>query len=358
MKSHKKGLAFALVLSLTLILTIGATSISAFAVSPGLETSVTLVRSITTEPVKTSDQLKGNAIVKAPFNNNQLLVTVNEMEVVLNVSEKTLIIDSKTGLPASLNDLEIDDVIFVYYSAAMTKSLPPQSHAIAIVTQVEKDKSHAELFTIKEIVSRTDGVVRALNKEGDLIVAFVEENPLTPYKTKQIVTLDDIQVGTQLFIWYEIVALSYPGQTGATKAVLVGQEEELGVRAVYTPIAGLDTATITIQDKAIELGGHNLMSENGLLMLPLRAVAEGLGFSVTWNGEEKSILLDDGTVKTTLYIGNDSYFKASSQAIGLTQNFEFGVSPMLIENSTYVPASLFNLLYSDNTAVKIELKQQ
>lgn len=179
---------------------------------------------------------------------------------------------------------------------------------------------------------------------------------LVSYKTKQIVSLSDIHVGTQLFIWYDIVALSYPGQTGATKAVLVGQEEGLGVRAVYTPMTGLETLTVTINDKPIQLAGKKLIDQNGLLMLPLRSVAEGLGFKVTWNGEDKSIHLDNGTVKTTLYIGADSYFKASSRALGLTQSFNLGAAPVLISDKTYVPASLFNLLYSDNEAVKLQVK--
>ena len=68
-------------------------------------------------------------------------------------------------------------------------------------------------------------------------------------------------------------------------------------------------------------------------MLPLRAVAEDIGFKVTWNGVDRSILLDNGTVKTTLYIGEDRYFKASSQAIGLTQNFHLGAAPTFIEKS-------------------------
>lgn len=309
MKAQKKGLAFALILSLTLVVASVATPMMAFADAFGIETP------------SVSDQLRGNAIVKVPLIDAQLLVHVNEMDLVLNISEETLVIDSKTGLPASLTDLKVDNTIFVYYSAAMMKSLPPQSHAIAIVTQVEKNKSHAELFTVKEIISEKDGEIRALNKEGDLIVAFLEEISLTPFKTKQIVTIDDIKVGTQLFIWYEIVALSYPGQTAATKAVLVGH-----------------------------------LDENGFLTLPLRAVAEAFGFQVTWNGEERSVFLDDGVVKTTLFIGEDSYFKASSQAIGLTQAFQLGLAPTIVDSRTYVPASFFDFIYNVNDAVEIELK--
>ncbi|NTV90010.1 MAG: copper amine oxidase N-terminal domain-containing protein [Clostridiales bacterium] len=348
MKTLKKGLAIALALSFTLVAVTAATPTAAYADADAAAAA---------SPSYVSNQLKGTAVVKEPLSDGQLLVTVNDMEVELNISDETLVIDSKTSLPASLEDLKVNDTIFVCYSAAMTRSLPPQSHAIAIVTQVEKDKSHAELFTVREIISRNDSEVRALNKEGDLIVSFSKETALSPYKTKQIVTNADIQVGTQLFIWYDIVAMSYPGQTGATKAVLVGQEEGMGVRAVYTPMSGVDAVKVTIQGKDVQLGGKNPADMNGLLMLPLRSVAEGLGFKVTWNAADKSILLDDGAVKTTIYIGEDSYFKASSKAIGLTQSFSLGAAPTLVGNSTYVPAAIFNLLYRDNDAVKIETKQ-
>ncbi len=349
MKAPKKSLGFVLALSLSIAVAAVASPITAFAETSSTEDATT--------PSLASSQLKGDAIVKAPLENDQLLVTVNDMDIMLNVSEETLAIDSQTGLPASLKELKVGDAIFAYYSPSMTRSIPPQSHAIAIVTQVEEDKSHAEFFTVREIISRNDGEVRALNTAGDLIVTFSEENPLTPYKTKQYVTLDDIHVGTQLFVWYDIVALSYPGQTVATSSVLVGQAEGLGVRAVYTPMSGVeDAVTVTIMDKAIQVDGTSLMDQNGLLMVPLRLVAEDLGFKTDWKGEDQSILLDDGTVKTTLYIGSDSYFKASSQAIGLTQNFSIGVAPILIDGRTYVPAALFNLLYSDNEAVKVQVK--
>jgi len=180
---------------------------------------------------------------------------------------------------------------------------------------------------------------------------------LTPFKTKQMTSIEDITVGTQLFIWYDIVAMSYPGQTGATKAVLIGQEEGNGPRAVYTPWAGLDTVTVKINNVAIPFGDKKIMDQNGHLMVPLNTVAQKLGFKLTWNSKERSILMDDGTVKTTIVIGEDSYFKASSKAIGLTQAFNLGAAPTIVSGRTYVPASLFNLLYSDSEAVKLEIKQ-
>lgn len=297
--------------------------------------------------------LKGEALVKSGADDQRLLVTVEGRDVLLLISDETLIIDTKTGLPGSLKDVKAKDLVYVYYSAAMTKSLPPQSQAIALITGVEPGKTHAELFTVREIVSRGSGEVRALNTEAGLIASFHKETALSPYKTKQIVSVEDIKVGTRLFIWYDIVAMSYPGQTGATRAVLIGQEEGLGVRAVYTPMAGAASAKLTIAGKELAFTDRVPEDAKGRLMVPLRACADQLGFKLTWDGDTKSVHMDNGVVNTTLQIGDDSYFKASSQAIGLTQPFSLGAAPALIEGNTYVPAALFNLLYSDNDAVML-----
>lgn len=353
MKSIKNKLA--LVLTLSLALVSNSSFASPAAIQP-ISAPVEATDSLAAElPSSLVDYLQGMATVKAILENGQLLVTIDGMDVALNISEETLTIDTKTGQVADLSTLKVGNKIYVYYSGAMTRSLPPQSHAIAIVTQVEEYQSHAQLFTVKEIILREDGSVRALNKEGDLIVAFSKENPLTPYKTKQIVGLDDIQVGSQLFIWYEIVAMSYPGQTGATKAVYIGQEEGMGPRAVYTPWGGLEAYGIQIDNKVIAYPTQKPLDKNGHVLVPLRQTAQTLGFSVKWDNASKMIHLDNGSVKTSLTLNDNAYYKASSQAIGLTQNFTLSSAPTLVNGTSYVPAALFNLLYSDNSAVVLEL---
>lgn len=311
--------------------------------------------------------LKGEAVVISEFENNSLLVKVNQMEVALNVSEETLVMDAKTGLMGNLKGLKAGDLIFVYYSPAMTRSLPPQSYATAIITNIEKDKAHPEFFTVKEVVSSSDKEVSVLNEEGDLIATILKNTPFSPFRTKQIVGLQDIKVGTQLFIWYDVVALSYPGQTQVQKAVLVGQsiddadqnaKTNLGVKPVVVPDGSKFTEKISINGKMMDLGkltwyGNYENNSKGIVMVPLRVIAEALGFKVTWDNNAKSALLDYNNVKSTVAIGQDGYFKASSKAIGLTQSFELGAKAVLIDSRTYVPATLFNLLYSDNDAVVI-----
>lgn len=310
------------------------------------------------EEEATAKYLRGEAIVKSIFENGNLLVMVNEMEVALNISEATLVLDAKTGYMGNLEDLKEGDFVYVYYSPAMTRSLPPQSFATAVIMNIEKDETHPELFTIKEVVSSSDDEVRILNEEGDLIATISKDTTLLPFKTKQMLTLQDIEVGTQLFIWYEIVALSYPGQTQVQKAVIIEQNEvdldqNVGVKAVNVPTNSNFTEKISINGILMNLEKQNWFGQNGHVMVPLRTVAERLGFEVIWDSSIQGVYLDDGDVKTRVLLGQDSYFKASSKAIGMTQSFQFGAKTVLVEDVTYVPVELFNLLYSNDNAVEI-----
>lgn len=89
-------------------------------------------------------------------------------------------------------------------------------------------------------------------------------------------------------------------------------------------------------------------------MVPLRAVAEKLGFAVAW---------DNGTVTVTgtqryveLTIGVDQYFAAPTQeGMAGASLFSLGCAPTLINDATYVPVGLFDaLLGCKEGTVKLE----
>ena len=72
----------------------------------------------------------------------------------------------------------------------------------------------------------------------------------------------------------------------------------------------------------------------GVIMLPLRAVAEALGLTVDWNGSERRI--DIGGVYS-VWIGRP----VISRDGGRTTH-EFGPAPEIIDGRTFVPISFFN----------------
>lgn len=92
------------------------------------------------------------------------------------------------------------------------------------------------------------------------------------------------------------------------------------------------------------------------IMVPLRAVAERLGFTVTWNGDG-TILMDDGVMHATVTIGEDLYQVTTSdpELVGMSAPFSLGVPPYVVNGATYVPLGLFDaLLGSQQGAVTME----
>lgn len=70
---------------------------------------------------------------------------------------------------------------------------------------------------------------------------------------------------------------------------------------------------------------------DGKVMVPLRAVAEALGFQVQWNPETRGVDLIRGPQFTTIYIGENSYFKNRMAASPLS------AAPVIVQDRTMVP---------------------
>ena len=112
--------------------------------------------------------------------------------------------------------------------------------------------------------------------------------------------------------------------------------------------------TITANGKTVDTKGAEAYKYGDVVMIPVRAVAEQLGFTVTWDAQNQGIKLDNGVSNTTISIGDKYYYSASSIAIGMTAPTELGAEPQLVNGTTYVPAELFDLLYYDNNTVVVD----
>lgn len=80
------------------------------------------------------------------------------------------------------------------------------------------------------------------------------------------------------------------------------------------------------------------------IMVPLRAVAEKLGFEVVWNGDN-TITVTGDVLYADLTIGEDRYFTAPTQeGVMGASLFSLGMAPYAINGTTYVPLGLFDAL--------------
>jgi hypothetical protein len=93
----------------------------------------------------------------------------------------------------------------------------------------------------------------------------------------------------------------------------------------------------------IEVNGE-AVAASACVMIPLRAVAEPLGFTVTW--DNGSVLVDNGIIHTKVTIGVDRYVITTSREdlVGMSAPFSLGAAPYVVEGVTYVPLGLIHAL--------------
>lgn len=118
----------------------------------------------------------------------------------------------------------------------------------------------------------------------------------------------------------------------------------------YAP-KDLDINKVIIGGKNIEIGKNGVLIYKGKVMVPLKITAESLGFKVEADKDNKIISLDNGKIKTNVYVGMDGYYYSSSNAIGLTMMHELGSEPIIDNNIVYVPINMYNFLFNDEKTV-------
>lgn len=114
---------------------------------------------------------------------------------------------------------------------------------------------------------------------------------------------------------------------------------------------------ISVDGNAVDLSKLNvsqyMYTENDNTLVPLRAVAEKMGYKVDWNEADNSVSVNNDEWEVVLEIGVDSYFGVTKikDAVGMTVPQTYGTAPKIIDDTTYVPAKMFELMGYDFSSV-------
>jgi len=92
--------------------------------------------------------------------------------------------------------------------------------------------------------------------------------------------------------------------------------------------------TITVNGTVLE--DAKVIEDDGVKMIPLRAICENLGFEVTWNDEARRIELIKMPSYITLTPDEDGYTFAK------TAPMQLGKAPVIVEDRTYVPINFID----------------
>lgn len=171
-------------------------------------------------PVATNFNLSG-VLTLTEIGEGYIIGTTDAGEKLqLNISDATVMLDSETGAAIGLSDLKEGDEISATYSPEMTKSIPAQTSAALIAVNTDKG-GNVNLIDASSVSKNEDGSLTVTDEGKNIVLTISKDASVTPYKTRNIVRLDDIAEGTRLIAWYDMVTMSIPAQASTQKAVLL-----------------------------------------------------------------------------------------------------------------------------------------
>ena len=248
-------------------------------------------------------------------------------DIVLNISATTHIVNAEDGTPVLFNSLQKGTSVVAYYGPGVSKSMPPQGNAFALVVGTPA-KGSAGIYMKAGSVQKVDyEKIKVLSSNGDRLITITNE--VFP-------NLNAIKEGSDLLVWYDMMTMSLPGQAAATKAVMLPA----------TMKVHLGAGVIVANGKELALAqGDSIVTRGKTTLLPLRIIVENLGYNIVWQAEQQQIELKSGDdIVTVFRIGSKSYQKGQD-VIGLAN------APELVNGKTLVPVEFFTDVLNMKVAV-------
>ena len=255
----------------------------------------------------------------------------------LKITDDTLVYDN-LGNKKALSDLTDGSKITVFTGSYEPTPLilPVQYTANVIIINGDKEGN----VNVDTYLADEEGYTNAAN---NLNIAAADDTKIVDKDEKEY--KGDLDKN-DLIVFYGASTKSIPAQTTPTKVVVLGENEfalkqiEAAKNATPAPTAAPEVTeapqvsyaglvNVVIGDKNVS----DVYAKDNTTMVPLREVAEAAGFTVTWDAENRAVILNDGVY--SLKIGENSYVKGKMMPLTLS------AAPEIVNDLTYVPAEFF-----------------
>ena len=255
----------------------------------------------------------------------------------LKITDDTLVYDN-LGNKKALSDLTDGSKITVFTGSYEPTPLilPVQYTANIIIINGDKEGN----VNVDTYLADEEGYTNAAN---NLNIAAADDTKIVDKDEKEY--KGDLDKN-DLIVFYGASTKSIPAQTTPTKVVVLGKNEialkqiEAAKNATPAPTASpkvteapqvsyAGLVNVVIGDKNVS----DVYAKDNTTMVPLREVAEAAGFTVTWDAENRAVILNDGVY--SLKIGENSYVKGKMMPLTLS------AAPEIVNDLTYVPAEFF-----------------
>lgn len=217
-------------------------------------------------------------VVYEEENINALLVEGNGQEYEFYLADTTWLVDG-AGNPTDPAALVGKNVV-VAHEVAMTMSLPPKSAAVAVMEYADVLPNYA---VIEAITVQEDGALLVTTDNGDRLVTIVADAQVTPFRTRNMITLEDLRVGDSVVLYYDVLAPSIPAQASTAKVVQL-------------------STTLTESDEAA-----GVVTPQESEMVCFRDAAEAMGLTLAWDAESRTVIANKAAFSVTITIGSEEY---------------------------------------------------
>ncbi len=233
-----------------------------------------------------------------------------------------IIIDNETYILDN-EEIKVGSDISAYYdaNAFMIMIYPAQYKAYVVVVKNSDRNVKADKFD-EELVSY-DNTLKLIN------VSEVE-NIVNEDGTAYEGDLAD----RVLVVVYGASTKSIPAQTTPDKIVVLAEDENDA-----QPVPEDETSVdVRVSDSVVLVNGNSIeapdafVSDSGVQMVPVRAVAEELGLEVVWNSADRSVALGD---RILLKIGQDEFDYDG-------ENRKLAAAAVIVDSRTFIPISFFD----------------
>ena len=231
--------------------------------------------------------------------------------MVFYITEDTILLKDSTRDFISKDDLEIGMDVSGFYSkdTIMLMTAPPQLEVDVLVVRDSEEAVSVHVSKFNDELISTDNLLKIFPKEDTVILNRDGERIEEEYIK-----------GRDLIVFYTIANLSLPAQTAPGKIIVMEEAEIRVFDGVF------------IKDKKVKLNNPIYKAET--VMLPLRQIAEALGYEVKWDNETKSVELIKGREQFSLTIGSlDYYYKG--------RVLKLDTAPELKDSRTFAPSAFF-----------------
>lgn len=209
---------------------------------------------------------------------------------------------------------------------------PPQQPAVAIVLGELTDGKSVHVDRFDNDLLSYDSQLK-LNMSDDVEIVLANGD-----------AFDGDLADRKLIVIYGPVTMSIPAQTTPIKIIVLYED----ITAEPLPI---DHAMFLGENPEYVVDGEKIdapaphINDDNVLMVPLKDIAEALGYEVTYDEEAKTMRLGNAT---TVTVGENSYI------VGRMAPIELNAAPELVDGELYVPLNYFTTVLGMNNAYVLE----